>query len=76
MIKTTDTPSWIHSVLLNYSEASAGIIKAGEWRILSTVHIPIALVTLWGDEEFPDQPHFLRLLDHSMALFEAVTIMV
>lgn len=61
---------------LNYGEASAGIIKAGEWRTLSTIHIPIALATLWGDEEFPEQPHFLQLLDYSMALFEAVTLLV
>ncbi len=76
VIKHTDTPSWIHSVPINYGEASAGIIKAGEWRILSTIHIPIALATLWGDEKFPQQSHFLKLLDHSMALFEAVTILV
>lgn len=79
VIETTDTPSWIHSVPRNYGEAAAGIIKAGEWRILSAVHIPIALVTLWGDERLPNGPertHFLQVLDHSMALFEAVTLVV
>lgn len=76
VIQTTDTPSWIHSVPLNYGEASVGIIKAGEWRILSTIHIPIALTTLWGKEGIPNQPHFLKLLNHSMALFEAVTLVV
>ncbi|KAF9555250.1 hypothetical protein CPC08DRAFT_611241, partial [Agrocybe pediades] len=76
VIKTTETPSWIQSVPSNYGEASAGIIKAGEWRILSTIYIPLALVTLWADHKTPNQPHFLRILDHSMALFEAVTLMV
>ncbi|KAF9544839.1 hypothetical protein CPC08DRAFT_616641, partial [Agrocybe pediades] len=74
VIRETDTPSWVHSVPLNYGEAAAGIIKAGEWQILSTIHLPIALATLWGDEEFPHQSHFLQILDHSMALFEATTI--
>lgn len=77
VIKTTCRPSWIHSVPSNYGESNAGTIKADEWRILSTIYIPIALVTLWGDDDGcapPEDSHFLRLLDHSMALFQAVTI--
>ncbi|RDB18859.1 hypothetical protein Hypma_014527 [Hypsizygus marmoreus] len=79
VIKTTSTPSWIHSVPANYGEASAGSIKADEWRILSTVYLPIALVTLWGDQDGaspPEGSHFLKLLDHTMALFQAVTLVV
>ncbi|RDB28285.1 hypothetical protein Hypma_001411 [Hypsizygus marmoreus] len=79
VIRTTSTPSWIHSVPTNYGEASAGSIKADEWRILSTVYLPIALVTLWGDRNGappPEGSHFLKLLDHTMALFQAVTLVV
>jgi hypothetical protein len=77
VIKDTVTPSWINSVPMNYGELSAGTIKADEWRILSTVYLPIALVTLWGDENGAppeDGSHYLNVLDHSMALFQAVTI--
>jgi hypothetical protein len=40
------TPSWINSVPVNYGKHLADSIKADEWHILSTVHPPIALVTL------------------------------
>lgn len=77
VIKETVTPSWINSVPANYGEHSAGSIKADEWRILSTVYLPIALVTLWGEQNGspPEEgSHFLNILDHTMALFQAVTI--
>ncbi|PBK83344.1 hypothetical protein ARMGADRAFT_909613, partial [Armillaria gallica] len=75
VIKNTSTPSWINSVPSNYGEASAGTIKANEWHILSTIYLPIALVTLWGDDNsqpLPDNSWYLPILDHTMALFQAV----
>ncbi len=77
VIKETTTPSWISSVPANYGEASAGSIKADEWRILSTVYLPIALVTLWGDDNGQDpgeNSRSLQVLDHTMALFQAVHV--
>lgn len=80
VIKSTVTPSWINSVPHNYGEASAGSIKAGEWRILSTVYLPIALVTLWGGDRAVDESpptsinYHLRALDHTMALFQAINL--
>lgn len=77
VIRNTLTPSWINSVPSNYGEASAGSIKADEWRTLSTIYLPIALVTLWGDDDGkPPAPgsHLLRVLDHTMALFQATLI--
>jgi len=84
IIKMTSTPSWIYSVPYNYGEANAGSIKADEWRILSTIYLPIALVTLWGDRNItardlnatPSEQYFLKVLDNSMALFQAVTLVV
>lgn len=79
VIETTTRPSWIHSVPSKYGESSAGSIKADEWRILSTIYLPIALVTLWGDNNgFPpsEGSRFLMLLDHTMALFQAVTLVL
>jgi hypothetical protein len=77
VIKSTVTPSWINSVPHNYGEASAGSIKAAEWRILSTVYLPIALITLWGEVDGSpptSTSHHLRALDHTMALFQAVNL--
>ncbi|THV04110.1 hypothetical protein K435DRAFT_649992, partial [Dendrothele bispora CBS 962.96] len=78
VITNTKTPSWINSVPKNYGEASAGTIKADEWRTLSTIYLPIALVTLWGDDDGcappdddSDQGMLFKALEHSMALFQA-----
>ncbi|KAK0211558.1 hypothetical protein IW262DRAFT_1237382, partial [Armillaria fumosa] len=74
VIKETVTPSWINSVPSKYGEDSAGSIKADEWRTLSTVFLPLALVTLWGDNDGkePDpSSYLLQVLDHTMALFQA-----
>jgi hypothetical protein len=75
VIKETMMPSQINSVPANYGENSAGTIKADEWCILSTVYLP--LVTLWGEENGAppkEGSHFLNILDHTMALFQVVTI--
>jgi hypothetical protein len=77
VIKETATPSWINSVPRNYGEANAGTIKADEWRILSTVYLPIALVLLWGNDNGSGEAQdtrFIEILDHTMALFQAVTM--
>jgi hypothetical protein len=78
VIRETTTPSWINSVPTNYGEANAGTIKADEWQNLSTVYLPIAFITLWGDEAGSppkEGSHFLKVLDHTMALFQAVVIL-
>ncbi|KAF9521984.1 hypothetical protein CPB83DRAFT_751682, partial [Crepidotus variabilis] len=49
VIKDTDTPSWIESVPLNFGETAAGMLKADEWCTMSTIYLPIALISLWGD---------------------------
>ncbi|KAK0496918.1 hypothetical protein EDD18DRAFT_1105233 [Armillaria luteobubalina] len=77
IIKETITPSWINSVPSKYGKDSAGSIKADKWRTLSTVYLPLALVMLWGDNDGqePDpSSYLLQVLDHTMALFQAVII--
>jgi hypothetical protein len=74
VIAKTAVPSWLSSVPKDYGQSSAGSIKADEWRILATVYLPIALVLLWGDKMGPEGAHFFRILEHSMALFQATTI--
>ncbi|KAJ3818491.1 hypothetical protein F5880DRAFT_1491291 [Lentinula raphanica] len=51
VIREALTPSWVNSVPKNFGEAKAGSLKADEWRTLSTLYLPIALVILWGDND-------------------------
>ncbi|KIK51854.1 hypothetical protein GYMLUDRAFT_118626, partial [Collybiopsis luxurians FD-317 M1] len=44
VIKETATPAWINHVPSNYCDPKAGTIKADEWRTLSTLYLPIALI--------------------------------
>lgn len=49
VIRDTIKPAWVDSVPKDFGEKSAGSVKAGEWRTLSSIHLPIALITRWGD---------------------------
>lgn len=78
VIRTTDRPSSLRSVPYNFGEAKAGTLKADEWRTLTTVYLPITLVSLWGEgsehrsSEIAANRH--AILDHTMALVSAVHI--
>ncbi|KAJ7673649.1 hypothetical protein DFH06DRAFT_917167, partial [Mycena polygramma] len=75
VIKNTAVPSWISSVPRNYGESSAGSMKADEWRLLATVYLPIALILLWGQDNLGENSaHFFAILQHTMAIFQATTI--
>jgi hypothetical protein len=77
-VKKTVTPSWLGSVPYNFGEVAAGSLKADEWRSMATVYLPIALVISWGEcsshPSLEDATHFRRILDHTMALFQAVRL--
>jgi hypothetical protein len=77
VIRETDTPSWINTVPYNFGQRSAGSLKADEWRTMGTLFLPIALTILLGDDNGappPEGSQNLQILDHSMALFQAVLI--
>ncbi|KAJ3782625.1 hypothetical protein GGU10DRAFT_396766 [Lentinula aff. detonsa] len=78
VIRETVTPSWLSSVPKNFGEKKAGSIKADEWRILSSVYLPIALVILYDGcappQDDSESGHLLTALDHTMALFQATII--
>ncbi|KAF7333201.1 hypothetical protein MVEN_02386000 [Mycena venus] len=74
VIANTDTPAWVNHVPKNFGEKGAGSIKADEWRLLATIYLPIALVLLWAEQVGNNAAHFSQLLQHSMALFQAATI--
>ncbi|KAE9387234.1 hypothetical protein BT96DRAFT_792614, partial [Gymnopus androsaceus JB14] len=78
VIRETQKPSWLDVVPKNYGEAKAGSIKAGEWRTLSSLYLPVALIIRWGDNDGCAPPNdesesglLLKALDHTMALFQA-----
>ncbi|KAH9910515.1 uncharacterized protein BXZ73DRAFT_58155, partial [Epithele typhae] len=86
VIRDTITPFWVSSVPLNYGEASAGTLKADEWRVLATIYFPLALVSLWGrmptkhdgaidtlSASVPPSPH--EALDTTMKLVSAVYLL-
>ncbi|KIK14362.1 hypothetical protein PISMIDRAFT_78569, partial [Pisolithus microcarpus 441] len=64
VIRDTIVPSWLRPVPKNFGDASAGTIKADEWRWLVTVYIPIALISLWASSE----TRLKSILDHTMYL--------
>ncbi len=74
VIAETDTPAWVHHVPKNYGEAAAASMKADQMRLLATIYLPIALVILWAEQTGTDAAHFRSLLNHSMAFFQAATI--
>lgn len=78
VIKDSDTPSWLQSVPHNFGAAAAGSLKADEWRTITTVYLPIALVSLWGEgtrQLSPAVGNMLRkTLDHTMDLISATTL--
>jgi hypothetical protein len=75
-IKTTVTPSWLHSVPSNFGDAKAGTLSADQWRSLALVYLPLALVKSWGEGSSPpeDATYLRDVLDHTMALFSAVRL--
>ena len=78
VVKNTVTPSWLNSVPLNFGEATAGTLKADEWRTMATIYLPLALVSLWGiGSSHPTAGNGEKLratLNHTMALFSAVRL--
>ena len=78
VIRDTSVPSWINSVPYNFGDAAAGVLKADEWRILATIYLPIALISIWGSNSSfiseDDAPTFREILDHTMLLVSAVSL--
>jgi hypothetical protein len=78
VIKDTSVPSWLNSVPYNYGDAAAGVMKADEWRNLSTIFLPLALISMWGEGTSHPSPEdavkFHQILDHTMLLVSAILL--
>jgi hypothetical protein len=72
------TPSWLSSVPRNFGDSAAGSLKADEWRTMTTIYLPIALISIWGQGTPHASPAIAeslrKALDHSMALVSAVSL--
>jgi len=78
ILEKTILPSWISKPPLKFGEASAGSLTADEWRTMALVHLPVALVTLWGEGSqhpysYIGEKH-RKVLDHTMKLLSAVRL--
>lgn len=78
VIRDTVTPSWVESVPPLFGDPLAGTLKAAEWRVMITIYLPIALVSLWGAGTSHDSSRLasrLRsVLDHTMLLVAATLL--
>ncbi|KAF5333755.1 hypothetical protein D9758_017912 [Tetrapyrgos nigripes] len=48
IITETVTPSWVRKPPRNSGLAKAGTLKADHWRTLFSIHLPLALLSMWG----------------------------
>ncbi|KAH7917399.1 hypothetical protein BV22DRAFT_1026390 [Leucogyrophana mollusca] len=78
VIRETHTPSWLRTVPSEFGSPRAGTLKADEWRTMTTVYLPLALVSMWGEgtsHRSSSTASRLRcILDHTMALVSAVRL--
>ena len=47
----TELPSWISPAPRNWGTATRGKLTADQWKVITTVHLPITLMRLWGSRE-------------------------
>jgi hypothetical protein len=82
VIQITSVPSWVPSVPVNFGHPGVGTLKADQWRFLSTIYLPLALISVWnGCESRHSQLNdsegvtgLLRILDHTMHLVQAILL--
>ncbi|KAF8579307.1 hypothetical protein K439DRAFT_1620668 [Ramaria rubella] len=76
VLNNTVTPLWLNSMPYNFGKSAARTLKADEWRTLSTVYLPLALVSLWGAGMMHQDAKMARrlraTLDHTVTLFSTV----
>lgn len=55
----TELPSWMSPAPHNWGTAKRGKLTADQWKVVTTVHLPITLMRLWGTPQ--EGRHFLML---------------
>ncbi|PPQ79322.1 hypothetical protein CVT26_001092, partial [Gymnopilus dilepis] len=70
------SPAWMTSIPSNLGSPSHGKLKADQWRIVGTVHLPLSLIRLWAGTA-QDSGRSLRcrqILSATMSLVSAVIV--
>jgi hypothetical protein len=66
----TVLPSWISPAPSNWGTPSRGKLSADQWKTVCTIHLPITLIRLWGNET----GRKFKMLTNFMDLVTAVQI--
>jgi hypothetical protein len=78
VIQDMAMPSWLSSVPHNFGDAAAGTLKADEWRTITTIYLPVTLISIWGKGTAQVSPlttaRLKQILDHTMDLVSAVSL--
>lgn len=69
-MESAQLPSWIGSAPARWGTTERGKLSADQWRTICTIHLPITLICLWGQENGRKQ----ELLHNFMELVSAVRI--
>lgn len=78
VIKNAITPAWITNPPADTGLPQAGTLKADHWRTLFTIHIPLALLSLWKENSpiaSSNAFHMSSVLSTSMHLTCAAIMM-
>ncbi|EIM79771.1 uncharacterized protein STEHIDRAFT_163330 [Stereum hirsutum FP-91666 SS1] len=70
-IRDVVRPSWVNSVPVTFGSKNAGHLKANQWRILWSIYIPLALLSLWIEgmpRASADAVDMAPVLENAMAL--------
>lgn len=71
-MRATVLPSWMNAGPSHPGETKWGKMKADEWRVFCSVHLPITLIRLWGSANESEREH--EILTNFMHLVTAVDL--
>ena len=71
VIQRVKAPTWLTPVPHNLGAPGTGKVKADQWRVLGAVHLPLALVQIWGNQSNQRNG---PILDATFALLSAIII--
>lgn len=70
-MQKTVLPSWVGTAPKNWGTAKRGKLSADHWRTIFTIHLPIALIWLWRDEDGRKQELLDNMVHLVLAIFAA-----
>ncbi|PPQ82950.1 LOW QUALITY PROTEIN: hypothetical protein CVT26_005423, partial [Gymnopilus dilepis] len=73
---TLGDPAWMTSIPSHLGSPSHGKLKADQWRIAGTVHLPLSLIRLWGStaQDSGRSVRCRQILNATMSLVSAIIV--